>query len=233
MSADDDDFDDIEDEEGSSSGDDDGLGLSDRDGGGEGQSNALGISRQALRDWLNRRRSWLLIIGLAVAQGLFALIMVFLRADAKPVGQIEMASIRDLAVDMLGHEVKIAQIYQLIPMRGGKRMTIGLDIVLILGQLPEEQVEGAPRPSDQEMAMFVQTIKDMEPQIRSRVNILLQQIPVETYGSVEVYKQIKETIRDNVNDTLESLDFGKNLGPGIGKRRVTDVLLPMFVRQMM
>lgn len=202
------------------------------DGGGDGPG-SFGFSLKSLREWLTARRGWVLIIGLAVAQGLFAMIMLLLRSEAKPVAELHYAAIRDLAVDMLGHEVKVEQIYQLIPMRGGKRMTVGLDISLILGQLPEERVEGAPRPNDAEFALIIETIKAMEPGIRSRVNHLLQQLPPDAYGTVDAYKTIKDDVRDYVNDTLERLDFGKGLRPGIGKRRVTDVLLPMFVRQMM
>lgn len=202
-------------------------------GGDDDDENSIGISRRNIREWLTRRRGWVLIFGLAIAQGVFALLMLFLRSEAKPVAEIQMQHMRDLAVDMLGHEVKIGQVYQLLPMRGGKRMTVGLDIVLVLGQLPEEQIEGAPRPNDQEMAMFIQAIQDMEPRIRSRVNSLLQKIPAEDYGGVEVYKVIKDNIKNSVNDSLDGLDFGKGLRKGIGKRRVTDVLLPMFVRQMM
>lgn len=195
--------------------------------------NSTGITRINIREWLNRRRGWLLILGLAVAQAVFATIVIYLRSEAKPVAEIRAAAIRDLAIDMLGHEVKIGQIYQLLPMRGGKRMTVGLDIVLILGQLPEERVEGAPRPSPEEFELFMQTIRDMEPRIRSRVNQILQQIPVDDYGTVDVHKRIKDNIKDYVNDSLDGLNFGKGLRPGIGKRRVTDVLLPMLIRQML
>lgn len=203
------------------------------DGGGDDGGNSLGISVKSIKEWMSARRGWVLIIGLAVAQGVFAVIMLFLRSEAKPISEVQYASIRDLAVEMLGYEVKVGQIYQLIPMRGGKRMTIGLDISLILGQLPEEQVEGAPRPNEAEFLLIIETIKTMEPGIRSRVNLLLQQIPADSYGTVDVYKTIKDDVRDYVNDTLDRLDFGKGLRPGINKRRVTDVLLPMFVRQMM
>ncbi len=144
-----------------------------------------------------------------------------------------MSAVRDLAVDMLGYEVKIGQMYQLIPMRGGKRMTIGLDMVLLLGQLPEEQIEGAPRPDPNELALFIGAIQAMEPGIRSRVNLLLQKIPTEEYGTPQPLRRIKDELRDYVNDTLEGLDFGGGLRPGIGKRRVTEVLLPMFIRQML
>lgn len=197
------------------------------------EEHSLGISRAGIRDWLAGKRGWLLLIGLSIAIALFSNIMYFLRADAKPVSELAPEELQNLAIEMLGHEVKISQIYQLIPMRGGKRMTVGLDIVLILGQLPEERIAGAPRPNEMEMALFISAIQDMEPAIRSRVNIILQKVPVESYGTVEVYKTIKDDVGGYVNDTLEGLDFGKGLRKDIGKRRVTDVLLPMFVRQMM
>ena len=232
MAANDDDFD--EDDFSEESGEDGAFG--DEDGGSDGDGengHSLGISRKSVREWLTARRGWVLIVGLAIAQAVFGVIMIYLRSEARPVAEIHTAAIRDLAVDMLGYEVKINQIYQLVPMRGGKRMTVGLDIVLVLGQLPEERVEGAPRPNDEEFALFVATINSMEPSIRSMVNTLLQKIPPEDYGSVEVYKVIKNDVRNYVNNTLDRLDFGKGLRPGIGKRRVTDVFLPMFVRQYM
>lgn len=236
MSADDDDidFDELgasQKEEASGEGDPD---YSDGGGGGgDDGGNSLGISIKSLKEWLTARRGWVLIIGLAVAQAVFAVIMLFLRSEAKPISEVQYASIRDLALDMLGYEVNVGQIHQVVPMRGGKRMTIGLDISLILGQLPEEQIEGAPRPNEAEFVLIIETIKTMEPGIRSRVNLILQQIPPDAYGTVDVYKTIKDDVRDYVNDTLDRLDFGKGLRQGISKRRVTDVLLPMFVRQMM
>ncbi|MCD8351539.1 MAG: hypothetical protein LUC93_13105 [Planctomycetaceae bacterium] len=229
MSADDDDidFDELE----ASQKEEEGEDLGDAEAAAE-DGNALGISWASVKEWLTARRGWVLVIGLALAQGIFGVIVLGLRSEARPVGEVSIAAIRDLAVEMLGYEVKVGQIHQLIPMRGGKRMTIGLDISLILGQLPEEQIEGAPRPNAAEFALFIETIQMMEPGIRSRVNLLLQQIPTENFGTVDVYKTIKDDIRDYVNDTLEGLDFGKNLREGVGKRRVPDVLLPMFVRQM-
>jgi hypothetical protein len=216
----------------SGDGDGDGLDdLSDADLGDDG--NSIGLSLKSVREWLTTRRGWVLIFGLMVAQGVFALIMLYLRSEAKPMAEVQYRSVRDLAVDMLGQEVKIGQIYQVLPMRGGRRMTVGLDISLILGQLPEEQVEGAPRPNAEEFAFFMAAIQAMEPGIRSRVNIMLQRIPSDAYGTTDVYRMIKDDVREYVNDTLDGLDFGEGLRQGIGKRRVTDVLLPMFVRQMM
>ena len=186
-----------------------------------------------IRNWLSGRRGWVTIISLTLVQGVFALIMHALRSDAKPVRENQQETIRDLAIDMLGHQVEIKQIYQALPAAGGRRMTIGLDIVLVLGQLPEERVDGTLRPTPAEMEMFMTAINDMEPRIRSKVNQLLQGIPRAEYGSVEVYDTIKTNVRDYINDALDGLDFGKNLRKGIGKRRVTEVLLPMFIRQTM
>ncbi len=180
--------------------------------------------------WLNARRGWTMLIGLAIAQGLFAVIMIALRSEAKPMAVAYSQHISELATDMLGYEVKVGQIYQVIPGRGGRRMTIGLDLVLILGQLPEERIEGSPRPTPGEMQLFIDTIRSMDDRIRSQVNILLQKIPPEEYGSVEVYKTIKQSVKDYINDSLDGLEFGKQLRKGISKRRVTEVLLPMFVR---
>lgn len=199
---------------------------------GEEREDDGGLPRLNIRDWFNRKRGWILIIGLAIAQALFATIMIFLRSD-RTIAQAEQEYIQDLAVEMLGYEVKYGQIYQLVPMRGGKRMTVGLDLVLVLGQLPEEQVAGAERPTPAEFELFVSVLHDIEPRIRSRVNQLLQQMPAETFVTVEAHKVIKEDVKKYANDILDGLDFGKGLRPGIGKRRVTDVLLPMFVRQMM
>ncbi len=100
-------------------------------------------------------------------------------------------------------------------------------------QLPEERIEGAPRPTPEETALFIATIGSMEPSVRSMVNIMLQQVPEEEFGSVAAQNGIKTEVRDYVNDTLDGLDFGKGLRPEIGKRRVTDVLIPMFVTQYM
>lgn len=213
--------------------DDAGDALGPADAETEGGAAGGGSVMDSVRDWLNRKRSWILIIGVSISTAVFGSVMLSLRSEAKAVAEAEKGALRDLAVEMLGYEVKISQIYQLIPMRGGKRMTVGLDIVLVLGQLPEEQVEGADRPTPDEIQLFINVLNDMEPRIRSRVNQLLQQVPPERFGSADVLKTIKEDVKTYVNDVLDGLDFGKGLRKGIGKRRVTDVLLPMFVRQMM
>ncbi len=202
------------------------------DDGGTGEG-APPSGAKGFRDWLSGKRGWVMLFAVTVIQGLFATIMIMLRSDARPVRETEMQRIQALAVEMLGHEVAIKQIYQVLPAGGGKRMTIGLDIVLVLGQLPEERVEGAPRPNAEELEMFMAAIRDMEPRIRSQVNLLLQKVPAREYGSVDVPKMIKEEVKEYINDSLDRLDFGKKLRPGIGKRRVTEVLLPTFVRQVM
>jgi hypothetical protein len=229
MAEDDDLFDDDDFAEDSADGGADGGDPASGARGADGES--LGINRQSIREWMNARRGALMIVALSVAMGIASTIVIRLRSQATPVAEIRAAAVRDLATDMLGHEVKINQIYQLLPMRGGRRMTVGLDLVLVLGQLPEERVEGAPRPDAEEMALFAATIGSMEPSIRSMVNIMLQQIPAEDLGAVSGQNTIKDEVRDYVNDTLDGLDFGAGLRPGIGKRRVTDVFLPMFVTQ--
>ncbi|MCC8165440.1 MAG: hypothetical protein LIQ31_04675 [Planctomycetes bacterium] len=226
-----DDFDFEDDEENQSGEDGFTDGVEPVNAGDEDDENSIGLSRAKIRNWLNAKRGWLIIIGLAISQALFASIVIFFRSEARPMAEVRQQQILNLTTDLLGHEVKINQIYQLLPGSGGARMTVGMDIALILGQLPEERVEGAPRPTPAEMETFMTIIYDMEPRIRSQVNILLQQIPAEDYGTVEVYKTIKEAVRKYVNDTLDGLDFGKTVRPGIGKRRVTDVLIPMFIRQ--
>jgi|GEM_PF-3472525 hypothetical protein len=185
------------------------------------------------RNWMAGRRGWIMLVGITLAQALFATIMIMLRSNVKPMTEYEHQNIRALAVEMLGYEVAIKQIYQSLPGRGGRRMTIGLDIVLVLGQLPAEQVEGSPRPTGEEMDVFIQAIQGMEERIRSQVNFLLQKIPVADYGTTDVYKVIKDAVREYINDSLEGLNFGTLVRPGIDKRRVTEVLLPMFVRMTM
>lgn len=199
---------------------------------GEGAPEDSGSGCRSVRDWMNGKRGWIVIGALAVIQAVFAIIMIALRSDASPVEEIRARQVQDLAVAMLGHEVSIKQVYQLVRTSGGKRMTIGLDITLVLGQLPEERIEGAPRPTPEEFEVFIFAIKEMEQGVRSEVNMLLQKIPVSDYGNAAVYEIIKDDIRNYINNSLERLDFGKSIRPGIGKRRVTEVLLPMFVRQM-
>lgn len=186
-----------------------------------------------LRNWLDARRGLLLILAITLLNGIFAFVMIRMRANARPMAETSVAEIRGLAVDMLGHEVDIRQIYQVVPVRGGRKMTVGLDVVLVLGQLPEERVAGAPAPTPEEFELFVAAVRDMESRIRSQVNLLLQGIPATEYGSPETLTTIKECIRESVNDALDGLNFGPGLRQGIGKRRVTEVLLPMFVRQYM
>lgn len=191
--------------------------------------------RVSFADWLSNRRGWVLLVSLAVAQGLFALIMLFMQRAAKPAGDMHAESIEDLAVEMLGHEIGIKEIYQYLPGRGGKRVSIGMELVLVLGQLPEERVEGADKPTPEEIAIFIAAIQDMEPRIRSKLNSLIQGIPMEHYSSTELvrdYERIKKEIADYVNTSLDNLDFGKSVRRGIGKRRVTDVLIPVFLRQI-
>lgn len=183
------------------------------------------------RAWLQGKRGWMVIAAITLIQGVFAVVMLLMRTDARPVEEENAKQIQELAAEMLGHEVAITQIFQTLAGSGGRRMTVGLDIVLVLGQLPEERVEGAPRPTPEELEAFMTAIRDMEPRIRSRVNSLLQRIPAADYGRVDALTTIKEDVKTYINDSLDGLNFSKTVRPGIGKRRVTDVLLPMFVRQ--
>jgi Flagellar basal body-associated protein FliL. len=200
--------------------------------GGEGGTEQSGAAASVgWRSWLNKKRGWILMLVLALVQSVFALVMLRLGAQAKPVATMSQEHVRDLAIEMLGHEVAFNQIYQLVPMRGGRKMTIGLDIVLVLGQLPEERVEGADRPTAEEFDAYTAALQQLEPNIRSKVNTLLQQIPPDELGDPEIYKTIKEDVKTYANDMMDSLDFGKGVRTSLGKRRVTDVLIPMFIRQ--
>lgn len=187
--------------------------------------------KKSWRSWLSGRTGWVLIAVLALLQAVFAFVMIMLKADDKPESDAQ-AQIQALAVEMLGREVGVKQINQMVAGPNGRRMTIGLDLVMVLGQLPEERIEGAPRPNDLEFDAFTAAIVDMEPRIRSRMNSLLQRITYDEYGSPDIYERIKTDIMNFVNDELDGLAFA-NVRPEIGKRRVTDVLLPMFVRQTM
>lgn len=206
---------------------------------GDDEAGEVGVARPAgkggLGEWLSNRRGWVLVFSLALAQGMFALIMLLMRTGSESESHTALGVIQDLAVEMLGHEVEIKEIYQYMPVRGGKRISVGMELVLVLGQLPDERVEGADKPTPAEFDAFVAAVQDMEPRIRSRMNRLLLEIPAEHYGSTELvedYNRIKSEIRDYVNDSLERLDFGKQVRRGIGKRRVTEVLIPMFLRQI-
>lgn len=182
------------------------------------------------RTWLAGKTGWVMIIVIALLQATFASILIMLKGSGKPAASSAQAQMQALAVEMLGREVAVKNVNQLIPGPGGRRMTIGLDLVLVLGQLPEERIEGAPRPTSEELDAFSAAIGAMEPRIRSRMISLLQRISFDEYGSPEIYDRIKTDIMNYVNDELDGLAF-KNVRPGIGKRRVTDVLLPLFVRQ--
>lgn len=191
--------------------------------------------KESFTEWLNNRRGWVLILSLAFAQGLFWVIMLFMHQSVTPSRDPAMLAIQDLAVEMLGHEVRIKEIHHYLPARGGKRISIGMELVLVLGQLPEERIEGADKPTPEEMNLFITAIQDMEPRIRSRLNSLIQRIPIEHYSSTELqedYATIKKDIADYINDSLERLDFGGSLRKTIGKRRVTEVLIPVFLRQI-
>lgn len=204
------------------------------DGAGEeGAEGAAGATpaQPGARDWMAGRRGWLIIGVLAVTQALFALILLYFRADVRPEANDAPVRIQELLADMLGHEVRVKDVYLYTPLRGGKRFSLAMDIVLVLGQLPEERVNGAPHPNAAEFELFAAAIRDMEPRIRSRLNTLLQGLAPESYNGPDAFKLLKEEARNLVNDGLESLDFGKALRPGIGKRRVTEVLFPQFLRQ--
>ncbi|MCL2001604.1 MAG: hypothetical protein FWG74_09230 [Planctomycetes bacterium] len=192
---------------------------------------AAPLAKPGFRNWMSGQRGWIMIIALTVIQGLFAVILMVMRDDVKPRMIIETQAVQDFAIEMLGREVVLTDIFQSIPVRGGKRVAIGMEITLVLGQLPVERIVGAERPTDSEMERFIVAIQEMEPNIRSRLNTLLLSIPPERFGRVEVFRMIKDDIQEMVNDGLERLDFGKTVRPGIDKRRVTEVLVPLFLRQ--
>lgn len=197
----------------------------------DGAAATVEAPKSGIRDWMSGRRGWLIIAVLAVTQALFALILLYFRADVRPAVNDAPVRMQELMVEMLGHEVAFKDIYLYKPLRGGKRFSLALDMVLLLGQLPAERVAGAPHPTEAEFELFVAAIRDMEPRIRSRMNTLLQGMPPESYSGPEAFKALKEEVQSLVNDGLEALDFGKGLRPDIGKRRVTEVLFPQFLRQ--
>ncbi|MCC8189897.1 MAG: hypothetical protein LIP77_04555 [Planctomycetes bacterium] len=184
------------------------------------------------RNWLNAKRGWILLCAFTLAQGMFAVIMISLRANARPVEEAPLETVQDLATEMLGHEVAFREIYQYLPASGGRRVSLGMELVLVLGQLPEERVEGADRPTPAELEVFITAIRDLEPNIRNRLNGILNSVPADELGSLEVNLLIKSSVRDMVNDALDGMFYGGKVRPHISRRRVTEVLIPMFLRQV-
>lgn len=197
--------------------------------GGEGEGpetpEGAAASKPGFKDWINRRRGWLLVIALALAQGLFALIMMFMRADARPAGSDAIRTVEDQAIDALGHEVAFSDIYYYLPAPGGRRISLNMNLVLNLGQLPQELVEGAERPTDAEYELFISAVQQMEPRIRDRLNMLVQTTPTDELATPEANARIREDLTDYINDMLESLDFGRGMRKNIDKRRVTDIYI--------
>ncbi len=120
----------------------------DEDDGEEGEETlVVETLKSSWRTWLSGRTGWIVIIIIALLQALFASIVILLKNKEKPVTSGGKTALQALAVEMLGYEVAVAGINQLISGPGGKRISIGVDLVLVLGQLPEEQIEGAPGPA--------------------------------------------------------------------------------------
>ncbi|MDR3212092.1 MAG: hypothetical protein LBU79_09280 [Planctomycetota bacterium] len=187
--------------------------------------------RASWRDFLAGKTGLIVILLMATLQGTFAGIMLYFKTGDTPLAIDQTVLTEALTLDLLGSEVPVAGIYQLINGPEGKRLTVGIDLSLILGQLPEERVEGAPRPNSQEQEIFRLAVTDMEPRIRSRVNQILQRIEFDAYASPnQVFSEIREEIKNYVNDQLAALRFTM-VRPELDRRRVTEVLLPMFVRQ--
>lgn len=199
----------------------------------EGEESASGGTPAPSPGWrglFSGRRGWIILAVIALLQAVFASVMLSLRSVRQPLPAAQQAEIRALAIDMLGREVGISGINQVISGARRHRMTVGLDLVLVLGQLPEERIEGSPRPTDLEMETFIAAINALDPKIRSRMITMLQAVKYEEYGDPAILDRFKSEIRDYVNDELEKLDFS-TVRPEIGRRRVTEALLPMFVRQ--
>ncbi|MDR1533815.1 MAG: DUF3352 domain-containing protein [Planctomycetota bacterium] len=185
-----------------------------------------------LRNWLAGKRGWLILITLTLSQALFASVMIALRSRAAPSAATREELVRGLAVDMLGREVRIERIHQVVRVPGGKNLVIFMDIALVLGQLPEERIEGAERPGPEEMEIFAAAVAELAPAIRSRVNAMVRRLPPEQFATAEARRAIAEEVGNFVNDTLAGLNFGDRIRPGLGRRRVTEVLLPAFIRQL-
>ena len=183
------------------------------------------------RNWLAGHRGWFILAVLTVAQGLFTTVLLFLKTEVKRSDSAVEATRRHLSPDSARLEVMVKDITQYIRIPGGKHMTIGMDLVVVLGELPEERADDVMRPNGGEMQAFAEAVTAMEPAIRDRVNAILLRVPPGEYGNTEVQDLIRKELADYVNDRLEALDFPK-LRPEIGKRRVVAVFLPQFVRQV-
>lgn len=181
------------------------------------------------RSALSSRSGCLVVVTILVAQAIFAVILISLKTN-KPELVPTKAEVAKLTTAMLGHEVHIPRISQIVREPTGKRISIGIDLVLVLGQLPEERLEGSPLPTEEEMLAFEEMVKAMEPRIRDRMNSFLQQIPYDEYGKSNIMQTIRDGVKNDINDALENIEF-KNVRPFISRRRVTDVFLPMFVQQ--
>ena len=206
---------------------------------------------------LGGMRGWIILIAAVVLEAVGFMVILHFQSVQGTKTETPVASEtapQEDPTDRYGHVVKFKDMNFSVPTPGGTVAPLAMELVIRLGYSPEE-LRRKVTLSDKQWAIFEGSISAMEPLIRDRLNIHIRQQTWNQLNSVSGQEKIKEYIKEFINNELEKTSLtpmkkaagggggghggggGESSSDGgeetaeVNKRRVIEVLIPMFYLQ--
>ena len=174
-------------------------------------------------------KGWIIVIAVTLAQAAFWIAFMIIREPGSAPDQAEQAKVFLEDPALLQSRVEITNFAATVPGPGGDLRPLTFNLVLELRYQPEEKRTGAARPTPAQIEVFRTVVMQLESKVRDHLNTFLTGQSFTNLLGERGPELVKAEVMRFINNELEKYDFETlKIPPEISRRRVTDVLVPMW-----